>query len=475
MSVEQNKQTLSLPFILPTAQKMNLKLYPPDNLLGESGLLLIGDIIHFSVPEGKNIYLSTSENLSFVRVPEENLFSLEKKATYQLEGTVLSCGGEAMLWLIEYDSARRINHEAVILETGPFSLEWTTHPEHELLRIAIRLIGSGSLVLSDLRLTKVIQSSDTSEIKAAQSLTWLIKNPAINDRDREKRGDYHFGRGLSKYLQRLGQKVDTDYYPDWETEKQADVILVLRGWYPYVPKNKNALHIMWNISHPDNVPLEEYEQYDIVCVASLSYAESLRKKISRPVYTLLQCTDHELFNPRFAVNDEQRSDFIFVGNNYDVRKRKGVLWALDLCVPLKIWGRKWKKDVTEKNIVQEYVENDMLPVLYGRAKATLNEHWPDMLRYGFMNNRTLDALACGLPVICDYHEDFKKLFSKEVLYYRNKEELARCINRINFAYSRLKARVNAAVAKIHQEFSFQKRAEQLLGMVLQTKGSDHQN
>ena len=41
---------------------------------------------------------------------------------------------------------------------------------------------------------------------------------------------------------------------------------------------------MWNISHPDEVKLEEYESYDIVFVASEKYAREIEKDLNTNVY-----------------------------------------------------------------------------------------------------------------------------------------------------------------------------------------------
>ena len=47
-----------------------------------------------------------------------------------------------------------------------------------------------------------------------------------------------------------------------------------------------------------------------------------------------------------------------------------------------------------KGMVQDTsIENSQIPDLYRSAKATLNDHWKDMLDYQFVNNRIFDALA----------------------------------------------------------------------------------
>lgn len=294
-------------------------------------------------------------------------------------------------------------------------------------------------------------------------MKWIIKNPTPT-KDRKYWGDYHIGRCLAKYLKRLGQNVNTHYYKDWKKNEKADIILVLRGKFRYKPKKSAALNIMWNFGHPEDVSLEEYESYDIIFVASNHYINILKNKIDKPIYPLLLCTDPEEFYIKDKNNDLNRKDYVFVGSTRGV-KRPCVLWAIEYGVPLKVWGKGWEDWIDKKYIVSEYISNKKLPELYSRAKVTLNNHWPDMQKYGFINNRIYDALACGLPIISDYSKELHDLFPNEVLYYRNKEEFKKCLNEININYSKIKERVNNVIPRIHEEFSYENRARTLLKTV----------
>src|SRR4030042_6211843 len=106
-------------------------------------------------------------------------------------------------------------------------------------------------------------------------MKWLIKNPAPMDHRLKKWGDYHFGRSLTKYLWQMGEEVDTDYDPHWNNDKQSDVVLVLRGKYPFEIK-KGPINIIWNISHPEDVSINEYSTYDIVFIASKTHADRIK-------------------------------------------------------------------------------------------------------------------------------------------------------------------------------------------------------
>ena len=301
--------------------------------------------------------------------------------------------------------------------------------------------------------------------EAAGRPLWVIKCPAPEGPVRVRWGDYAYAVTLKRYLDRLGVYAVVETREDWGCEEAADVVLVLRGCQFYRPdrRNKKCLYIMWNISHPDMVPPEEYELYDVVCVGSRYYAGILKEKLKVPVLPLLQCTDTELFYPDFAEKQEPSGDYIFIGNSRGIARRC-VIWSAQNKLPLRIWGSGWKAMLgPSKTMVQDTsIENDKIPELYRNARATLNDHWKDMLDYQFVNNRIFDALACGLPVISDVCGELQEMFPDAVLYYDTKEDFDRCIETLEKDYAAVRARVLAQWPRIQKEYSFEVRAKELL-------------
>lgn len=296
-------------------------------------------------------------------------------------------------------------------------------------------------------------------------MKWIIKNPAPTDWRQNKWGDYHFGRSLTKYLVRQGEEVETDYYPEWCNNKDADVVLVLRGKYEYEFKNRknNTIYVMWNISHPSKITLDEYNQYDMVLVASNKYYNELKSELNSIIYPLLQCTDTEEFYFKKEY-DKYRNNAIFVGNTREVF-REGVIWTINSGVPLQVWGRGWTKWIDKSYIKDQYIENEQLGLLYNKSKFTLNDHWDDMKEYGYINNRIFDCLACGLPIISDYHNELVKLFPNEILYYKTEEDLKNCLREMFVNYPQIKRKSMSAIKAINDNYSFKKRAEQLINIV----------
>ena len=298
-------------------------------------------------------------------------------------------------------------------------------------------------------------------------MKWLIKCPAPAGFSQRDWGDLHFARSLARQLMLQGHEASIQNNPDWKQgDDDADVVLVLRGKRRYVPRNKDAINVMWLMSHPAGVTDEEIREFDLCCVASMSHVQRLRQRFGKDrIIPLLQCTDTRESTETLLLPASERRDVIFVGNTRNV-ERWCVLKHLRAGYPLKIWGVGWERWAeTRSCVVGEHVENERLGQLYGSAKATLNDHWPDMIEHGFINNRIFDALACGLPVISDFMPELDETFGDGILYYRPDESPARTFEKLERDYLMVFDRVQALAERVTREHSFSTRTDELLSAV----------
>lgn len=235
-------------------------------------------------------------------------------------------------------------------------------------------------------------------------------------------GDYHFAKALKRAFERQGHSVRIDILSEWENPQSYgdDIALVIRGLSQYQPKSYQ-INLMWNISHPDKVSLEEYEQYDHVFVASYSYAEELQQKVKVPVQTLLQCTDPELFYPD-ETGDEEVGEILFVGNSRKVY-RKIVKDAVETGLKVDVYGTNWEPLLPPGYLKGEYIPNEILRRYYTRCGVLLNDHWDTMREKGFISNRLFDAGACGAMIITDEVPGLDAVFGDKITVYREAKNL----------------------------------------------------
>jgi len=249
---------------------------------------------------------------------------------------------------------------------------------------------------------------------------WAIKTAAPAGVSGEAWGDTHFARGLAAALERAGQEAVVDALPaaDRATSGLDDVVLVLRGPERLTPPAAGR-HLLWIISHPDEITAEELAPYDRVFAASEPWARSASMRFGRLIEPLLQCTDTRRFHPSGATRTEE---IVFVGTARGIA-RPVVVEPLRAGVPVQVYGPDWRGYIPAAAIVATGIPNDRLPALYERAAVVLNDHWPAMQREGFISNRLYDVVAAGGRAVSDEVAGIEDAFSGAVVTYASPAEL----------------------------------------------------
>ena len=287
-----------------------------------------------------------------------------------------------------------------------------------------------------------------------------IKIPAPSWEEVQEWGDYHMALGLKKELERNGCNVMLQVLPEWDGDGDArcDAVIVLRGLSRYKPK-KQHFNIMWNISHPDDVSIEEYNQYDHVFIASETWAQKVAGEVDVPVEPLLQCTDPELFYP--DPDESYKHDLLFVGNSRNVY-RKVIKDLLPTDYDLAVYGTNWKGIIPDKYIKGEHIPNKELRKAYSSCKILLNDHWDDMRDKGFISNRLFDGFASGAFIISDRIEGAEAVFGDALVTYEGSKELNNLIEN----YLKKDKRKNEYSKRMHRlmsnQHSYRKTVEKII-------------
>ncbi len=282
----------------------------------------------------------------------------------------------------------------------------------------------------------------------------------------EEWGDYHFALGMKRQLEILGHSVRIDILPEWETPKAFgdDVAIAIRGLSRYQPKS-DQINLMWNISHPDQIELEEYEEYDHIFVASHSYTEELQKQVNVPVQTLLQCTDPNLFYPN-EEGYEEVGEVLFVGNSRKVY-RQIVKDAVESGLKVDVYGTNWDDLLPSDYLKGEHIPNQILRRYYSKCGVLLNDHWDTMREKGFISNRLFDAAACGATIVSDKISGLEEVFGDKISTYNSEEDLPKVVEECLQQKSQNLGEKLELAKYVRENHSFEKRVKEILKVIEQ--------
>lgn len=278
-------------------------------------------------------------------------------------------------------------------------------------------------------------------------------------------GDWHFAEALARELKVRGHEVVLLTADTWDGRagRARDVFAHLKG-RGRAPRADGQLHVIWNISHPEELTPEECDAADLVLVAShTGWDRELAQRTSTPVGVLLQATDERRFRRRPA-EARYRHEVAFVGNSRFVL-RAGVADALQAGLRPAIYGANWDRFVDPGLIVAKHIPNEDLPRLYSSVTVLLNDHWDGMRRHGFASNRLFDALACGAVVVSDHVDGLDALFDGGVVTYRRPDELRLVVDGLLADEAERRARGERGRAAVLAAHTFAHRADQLLDVV----------
>lgn len=290
----------------------------------------------------------------------------------------------------------------------------------------------------------------------------VIKIPAPRWKEVQAWGDYHIALGLKKEFEKAGCLVMLQILPEWDGgDADQDVAIVLRGLSRYNPKPYH-FNIMWNISHPDEVEINEYNQYDHVFIASEIWAREIGEKADVPVDCMLQCTDPELFYPES--DEKYRHELLFVGNSRKVN-RKILKDLLPTDKDLAVYGKNWRWRIPRKHVKGEHIPNNELRKAYSSCNVLLNDHWDDMREKGFISNRIFDGFASGAFIVSDHVKGAEDIFGESLVIYDSPEELKLLLEKYLNNESKRKEKSEAGRKITLEQFTYKNKAEQILKII----------
>ena len=300
-----------------------------------------------------------------------------------------------------------------------------------------------------------------AQLRPDDAVRFVLTTAAPSMKVAARWGDWHLAEGLAAALRRAGHSVrvqPADAVDDLAS-RAADVHVVLRG-LERVRATPGQRHVLWVISHPEEIEDDELDAADLVLVASRQFADHLRTRTATPVDVLLQATDPDRFHPVPAAV-AHRHPITVVAKTRDVM-RPVVADALAVGLRPSIYGGGWERLVDPRLVVADHVDNRELPVVYASAGVVLNDHWRTMRAWGFVSNRLFDVMACATPVVSDAVPGIAELFHGAVLEYHDPPELRALVEEVLGNPSEARARAERGRVAVLGAHTFDHRAAGLL-------------
>ena len=235
-------------------------------------------------------------------------------------------------------------------------------------------------------------------------------------------GDTFLARGLMRAFRRLGHETSELIRADWSGQAAAscDVVVHLRGSRRR-PTAQGQWNVLWIISHPERVERSEYDDYDLICVASDEHARLLTDRLGRPVHYLPQATDSDTFMLR-RFDPELAAPVLYVGIAR-WPNRRAPRWMIRKGRQFDLHGRGWEGMPEATMLRSEHLDNRDLAAAYGSASVVVADHHGTMRTNGFVANRVFDVLASGGVVVSDDVGGLHRMFGSTVPVYRDADEL----------------------------------------------------
>ncbi len=312
----------------------------------------------------------------------------------------------------------------------------------------------------------VISSGDDPARGFVEALErWLratriaIRAPAGSAATAPSWGDTYLARDLRAALRRAGWPARIHFHQAWDDPAigHDDVVLDLLGLYE-AGTRPGACRVLWQISHPELASPDLYRTYDLVFVASDSFARLMAGQVEVPVWPLHQATDPDRFRPEPTGPGHE---LLFVGNWRAGRR------ILEDVVPtdhrLAVYGRGWTADrLDPAHHAGGPIPNDELSGYYAAAAIVLNDHWRGMRREGFLSNRLYDAAASGALVVSDDVEGLAAEFDGGVIAYRDRDQLRELIEHYLADPDERRSTSERARRAVLERHTFAHRARQVI-------------
>jgi O-antigen biosynthesis protein len=245
-------------------------------------------------------------------------------------------------------------------------------------------------------------------------------------------GDYftalELGEGLKKFgweIIFLSKKRSRYWY---EVPRDVDVIVTMLDVYDprrIRSSNSSLIKIAWPRNWFDRWASNPgFSDYDMVFAPSRIAIDFIEKQSNQKPYLLPLATNPSRFNDKIPPKKRYLCDYCFTGSYWnDPREIMEFLEPETIPYKFNLYGKNWDKISKFKKYYQGFINYSELPEVYASTKIVIDDANRATKKYGSVNSRVFDALACGTLVITNGIKGSKETFNGKLPVFSSKEEL----------------------------------------------------
>ena len=245
-------------------------------------------------------------------------------------------------------------------------------------------------------------------------------------------GDYFTAIEFGEFLKKLGWHIS--FIPHhgqgywYHIPDDVDVVISLLDRYdPNRIKslNQSLIKIAWPrnwfdrwVSHPS------FKKYDMVFAPSKTAQEYINKFSNKKPILLPLATNPKRFNENIPQNQKYLCDYCFTGSYWnDPRDIIEMLEPDNIPYKFNLYGKNWDKIPKFKKYYHGFIPYSKLPEVYASTKIVIDDANRATKKYGSVNSRVYDALACGALVITNGKKGALETFKGKLPVFNSNKEL----------------------------------------------------
>ena len=252
------------------------------------------------------------------------------------------------------------------------------------------------------------------------------------DGEKASAGDYFTALEFGESLKEFGWEIifvsknGEGYW--YEIDGEVDVLISMLDIFDprrIRSSNSSLIKIAWPRNWFDRwVTNPGFKDYDMVFAPSNIALEYIKKRSDKVPILFPIATNPSRFNDRIKPKKEYLCDYCFTGSYWnDPRDIMEMLIPGEIPYEFKLFGKNWDKIYKFKKYYQGFVSYSNMPRVYASTKIVIDDANKATKKYGAVNSRVFDALACGTLILTNGKKGAEDTFNGKLPVFSTKNEL----------------------------------------------------